>query len=100
MQTLKQYLRYNSPQCAAFLNKNPVIKESVYTKFDKIQSSVFKDRIEIDILIWSHQVTVVPQLTYSLSNINKANAYKSIYCNLINTLAEGHPVEECDLSSL
>lgn len=100
MNTLKAYLRYNSPEYAAFLNKNAKIAQVIVDNKDKIQSSVFKGRIEIDILAWSQYVAIVPIVAYSLSNVNKVNAYTDIYYRLMNVLRSTHPIEECDLSDL
>jgi hypothetical protein len=100
MNTLKHYLRYNSPEYTAFLSKNPKIEEAIKVMLKKVEQSIFKDRIEINILVWSQWTAIDPQIAYSLSNLNKVKAYSSIYFKLVTDLQESHPSEECDLSTL
>jgi hypothetical protein len=95
-----EYLKEDMPAYIAFLDKNPKIKEAVTVSMIKAQNSMFHGRIDWDLMVCTDFVHIWPGITYSLSNVNKVNAYRRIYCKLMEELSSSHDTKECDLSGL
>lgn len=81
-----QYILYDSKEYKDLISSFPAISKIIKDFMVKVSNTLFKDKIIVNILLDDNRFYLMPGIVYSLSNVNKVNAYKQIYCELMDEL--------------